>query len=63
MKIDGLDWMDWLHKIRQDMENQRKRRGESEVEWLREIQSEARAFLEERSAKAAAMARDGKKEA
>jgi hypothetical protein len=63
MKIDGLDWMDWLHKIRQDMENQRKRRGESEVEWLKEIQADARAFMCERSTQPAVMARDGKKDA
>jgi len=63
MKIDGLDWMDWLHKTRQDMENQRKRKGESEVEWLKEIQVEAKAFMCERSAQAPTMARDGKKDA
>jgi len=27
MKIDGLDWMDWLHKIRRDSEAERKRLG------------------------------------
>ena len=43
MKIDGLEWMDWLHKTRQKMEDERKRRGQSEVEWLREAQARARA--------------------
>ncbi len=62
MKIDGLDWMDWLHKIRRDLEEERKRKGLSEVEWLGEIQSQARAFMRERSAKEPTMARDGKKE-
>jgi hypothetical protein len=61
MKIDGLDWMDWLHKTRQDMENQRKLKGESEVEWLKEIQAEAKAFTRERSAQAPTVARDRKK--
>ena len=32
MKIDGLDWMDRLHKTRQKMEDERKRSGQSEVE-------------------------------
>ena len=63
MEIDDLDWMDWLHKTRQDMENQRKRRGEGEVEWLKEIQADARAFMRERPTQPAVMAHDGKKDA
>ncbi len=47
MKIDGLEWMDWLHKTRQKMEDERKRRGQSEVEWLREAQARARAIKRE----------------
>jgi hypothetical protein len=35
MKIDGLDWMDWLHKVRRDSEAERKRLGLSGEEWLR----------------------------
>ena len=35
MKIDGLDWMDWLHKIHRDSEAERKRLGLSGEEWLR----------------------------
>ena len=35
MKIDGMDWMDWLHKIRRDSEAERKRLGLSGEEWLR----------------------------
>jgi hypothetical protein len=44
MKIEGLDWMDWLHKARQEMEEERKRSGQSEVEWLKEAGARARAI-------------------
>ena len=33
----GLDFMDWLHKIRRESEEKRKRRGISGAEWLKEI--------------------------
>jgi len=49
MKIDGLEWMDWLHKTRQDMEEERKRRGLSEAEWLKEIRLQAEAHRRERT--------------
>jgi len=35
MKIEGLDWLDWLHKIRAESEAERKRRGLTGAEWLR----------------------------
>jgi len=35
MKIDGLDWMDWLHKTRREAEEKRIRDGLSVEEWLR----------------------------
>jgi len=35
MKIDGMDWMDWLHKVRHESEQERKRLGLSGEEWLR----------------------------
>jgi hypothetical protein len=35
MKIDGMDWMDWLHKVRRESEAERKRLGLSGEEWLR----------------------------
>jgi len=44
MKIDGLEWMDWLHETRQKMEDERKRRGQSELEWRREAGVRARAI-------------------
>jgi hypothetical protein len=47
MKIDGLDWMDWLHRTRQEMEDERKRSGQSEVGWLKEAGARARAIKQE----------------
>ncbi len=41
MKIDGMDWMDWLHKMRAESEAERKRLGISGVEWLRMAAQEA----------------------
>jgi hypothetical protein len=41
MKIDGLDWIDRLHKTRQECERKRKQLGFSRVEWLRRVEQEA----------------------
>jgi hypothetical protein len=41
MKIDGLDWMDWLHDQRRAAEADRKRRGLSGEDYLRECAREA----------------------
>lgn len=35
MKIDGLEWIDWLHKVRHEAEAKRIRDGLSVEEWLR----------------------------
>lgn len=35
MKTDGLDWIDWLHKVRHEVEAKRIRDGLSVEEWLR----------------------------
>jgi hypothetical protein len=48
MKIDGLDWMEWLHKKREESENESKRRGISGAEWLKEIRARAEAYMKER---------------
>lgn len=47
MKIDGMEFIDWLHKIRKESEEERKRRNISGVEWLREISKEADEILKE----------------
>jgi len=47
VKIDGLDWMDWLHKMRREEEERRIREGVSMVEWLRRVDAEADAVIAE----------------
>ena len=42
MKIDGLDFLDWLHKTRRESEIERKRKGIDGVEWLRMISRRSR---------------------
>jgi hypothetical protein len=36
MKIDGQDWIDWLHNVRHEAEAKRIRDGLSVEEWLRQ---------------------------
>jgi len=63
MKIDGLDWMDWLHKTRQEMEDERKRSGQSEVEWLKEAGARARAIKQELVGRESSVVHDRKADA
>jgi hypothetical protein len=58
MKIDGLDWMDWLHKTRRESEQERKRLGLSRVEWLKRIEQEAEQIRTELLASSQPIARD-----
>lgn len=41
MKIEGMDWMEWLHKMRAKEEEKRQREGISLAEWLRRVNEEA----------------------
>ena len=45
MKIDGLEWMDWLHKMRAEQESRRQEEGISLAEWLRRVNAEAVAIM------------------
>ena len=45
MKIDGRDWMDWLHEMRREEEEKRIREGISMAEWLRRVNAEADAAM------------------
>jgi hypothetical protein len=45
MKIEGMDWMDWLHKKRAEDEEKRMREGISGAEWLRRISAHAEQVL------------------
>ena len=58
MKIDGLEWMDWLHKTRRESEQERKRLGLSRVEWLKRMEQEADRIRAELNAPTQLAARD-----
>jgi hypothetical protein len=60
MKVDGLDWIDWLHKAREKSERERIRRGISGAEWLKEIRTRAEAFKRERASHEASVVHDRK---
>jgi len=45
MKIDGLDFVDWLHKIRREAAEERRAEGISGAEWLRRVSRESKAIL------------------
>jgi hypothetical protein len=50
MKIDGLDWMDWLHRLRAESEAERKRQGLSIAGRLARAEKAADAVLAELAA-------------
>ena len=58
MKVDGLDWMDWLHKVRHESEDERKRLGLSGEEWLRQGRVHAEAIMAEMTRERTPVARD-----
>jgi hypothetical protein len=58
MKIDGLDWMDWLHKKRAEAQEDRKRSGQSLADWLKQTEDRAREIRKEIDAMAPPVARD-----
>jgi hypothetical protein len=58
MKVDGLDWMDWLHKVRHESEDERKRLGLSGEEWLRQGRARAEAIMAEMTRERTSVARD-----
>jgi len=48
MKIDGLDWMDWLHKVRHEAETKRIRDGLTVEQWLHQVRVHAAESRERR---------------
>ncbi|MBM3322946.1 hypothetical protein FJY69_05670 [candidate division WOR-3 bacterium] len=58
MKIDGLDWLDWLHRIRAESEAERKRQGLSIAERLVRAEAVAERIERELSARDTPVARD-----
>jgi hypothetical protein len=45
MKIEEMEFLDWLHKIRKESELERKRRGLTGSEWLKEVKKEAEKIM------------------
>ena len=45
MKIEEMEFLDWLQKIRKESENERIRRGLTGVEWLKEVKKEAKEIM------------------
>jgi hypothetical protein len=58
MKIDGLEWMDWLHRVRAESEAERKRQGISIAERLGRAEATAERIERELSGLAVTVARD-----
>jgi|GEM_PF-3380772 len=51
MNIEGLEFMEWLHKIREESEKERKKKKISGDKWLKEIKKEAGEIMEKLSQK------------
>jgi len=58
MKIDGLDWLEWLHKSRRESEDERKCLGLSRAEWLKKMEDEAERIQDDLRAGAHPVTRD-----
>jgi hypothetical protein len=58
MKTEDMDFMDWLHDQRREAEADRKRRGLSGADYLRECAREAARVREEMAAQNPPVARD-----
>ena len=58
MEIDGMEFLDWLHKTRKESAEERKRLGISGVDWLREVEEQAAETEREIAALSAPVARD-----
>jgi hypothetical protein len=58
METDGTEFLYWLHKIRRESLEERKRLGISGVEWLKQVEERAAAVEKEIAELAAPVARD-----
>jgi hypothetical protein len=47
MKTDGLDWMDWLHKLRAEREKLRREKGISDEDELKQSFARGRKIMAE----------------
>ena len=57
MKTEETDFLVWLHKIREEAEAERKQRGLTGAEWLREVSRESKRILKKPRRHARASAR------
>jgi hypothetical protein len=58
MKIEGMEWIDWLHRLRAESEAERKRQGISIAERLERAEATAERIEREVSGLAVPVARD-----
>jgi len=58
MKIDETDWLEWLHRIREESETERRRQGKTIAEWLARAEETADRVEREIAGMAAPVARD-----
>jgi hypothetical protein len=63
MKIDGQDWMDWLHRVRAESEAERKRRGITLAERLEQAEKSADRIEKELADRSAPVVRAGRRDA
>jgi len=58
MEVDGMEFLDWLHRIRRESAQERKRLGISGVEWLKQVEERAAAVEKEIDGLSSSVARD-----
>ncbi|UCG43217.1 MAG: hypothetical protein JSU73_00970 [candidate division WOR-3 bacterium] len=63
MKIDGQDWIDWLHRVRAESEAERKRLGISLAERLEQAEKSADRIEKELADRSTPGVRDGRRDA
>ncbi|UCG43305.1 MAG: hypothetical protein JSU73_01415 [candidate division WOR-3 bacterium] len=63
MKIDGQDWIDWLHRVRAESEAERKRQGISLAERLEQAEKSADRIEKELADRSTPVVRDGRRDA
>lgn len=51
MKIDGLEWMDWLHKMREEESEAREKAGMTIAEYLKKAEAESELVIEKHGLK------------
>jgi hypothetical protein len=60
MKTDDVDWLDWLHKTREESEKERIAKGISGADWLRQVERDAESVWDRVKAHRQLVVRDKK---